>query len=133
MARVAFNVLTLAERLPLQVESLEVWGTTLLIGTNEGHLLRYQVPEVPSEDGRKQMQTISHEINWAKKPVSQMQVLYVSSVCCLLSSFIFFLFKYSCLQIDMECRRTIVTFWWQRQMSRSRRTSCRTWRRECRP
>ena len=86
MARVEFNVLTLAERLPLQVESLEVWGTTLLIGTNEGHLLRYQVPEVPSEDGRKQMQTISHEINWAKKPVSQMQVLYVSSVFCLLSS-----------------------------------------------
>eukprot|EP01104_Vermistella_antarctica_P012521 TRINITY_DN3647_c0_g1_i2.p1 TRINITY_DN3647_c0_g1~~TRINITY_DN3647_c0_g1_i2.p1 ORF type:complete len:916 (-),score=175.96 TRINITY_DN3647_c0_g1_i2:3010-5757(-) len=70
-----FNPISIIPTLPLTIECMDVWGEQLVIGTQQGVLLRYLL--APSSTGRSpyQMNIKDAKRGFAKKAILQLQVL----------------------------------------------------------
>jgi regulator of sigma D len=43
MSHIAFDLITLIDKLPLRIECIDTFGNMLAVGTSEGHLLIYDI------------------------------------------------------------------------------------------
>lgn len=61
--------------LPFQIESLDTFGTRLLIGTSKGQLLVYNVPHRQENPGRFKVDLQDTKKGFSKKPIVQLNVV----------------------------------------------------------
>jgi len=61
--------------LPFQIESLDTFGTRLLIGTSKGQLLVYNVPHRQENPGRFKVDLQETKKGFSKKPIVQLNVV----------------------------------------------------------
>jgi len=69
MGRVAFEFTGILRNLPVKIECYDTWGNKLIIGTNEGVLLVYEIQEGTD------MQLADTKKGFSKKPISQLTVI----------------------------------------------------------
>jgi len=76
MPRKAFEEEVIVDKLPLKVESLEIWGNKIIVGTDAGTLLQYDVlPKQMGQNGNFQVQIKDPLKNFSKKPVLQLGLI----------------------------------------------------------
>eukprot|EP00029_Vermamoeba_vermiformis_P006348 TRINITY_DN2461_c0_g1_i1.p1 TRINITY_DN2461_c0_g1~~TRINITY_DN2461_c0_g1_i1.p1 ORF type:complete len:890 (+),score=177.72 TRINITY_DN2461_c0_g1_i1:46-2715(+) len=72
MSHIAFDLITLIDKLPLRIECIDTFGNMLAVGTSEGHLLIYDI--VTKEVNGKKTYSPSLKVSqksFARKPITQ--------------------------------------------------------------
>jgi len=69
----AFECVPILERLPLQIDSIATVDKNLLVGTNKGHLLVYEVRENGQQRFDPELQRSNK--TFARKPINQMCII----------------------------------------------------------
>lgn len=74
---VAFECVTILQKLPLEIECIASSGSTLLVGTNKGHLLVYGIQEIDNaaQKERFQVDLQRSDKKIAKKPITQLFIV----------------------------------------------------------
>ncbi|PAA51262.1 hypothetical protein BOX15_Mlig022540g4, partial [Macrostomum lignano] len=67
-----FEAVTILHNLPLQIECLTYCGPTLLVGTNQGHLLSYSISGL---DKCPSIQLLKSHKSFSKRPIQQLEAV----------------------------------------------------------
>uniref|UniRef100_A0A1I8J663 CNH domain-containing protein n=1 Tax=Macrostomum lignano TaxID=282301 RepID=A0A1I8J663_9PLAT len=67
-----FEAVTILHKLPLQIECLTYCGPTLLVGTNQGHLLSYSISGL---DKCPSIQLLKSHKSFSKRPIQQLEAV----------------------------------------------------------
>ncbi|XP_065845324.1 vam6/Vps39-like protein [Oscarella lobularis] len=71
----AFDCIAVVEKLPIQIESIATFGSTLLVGTRKGHLILYEVANSDDPTGKHKVTLKKTNKNFATKPIVQLTVV----------------------------------------------------------
>ena len=71
----AFECVTILQKLPLDIECVAASGSTLLVGTNRGHLLVYGINESKNSNQKFQVDLQRSDKKIAKKPITQLSIV----------------------------------------------------------
>lgn len=81
MGHDAFVAHTIIDKLPVKIECLEVWNQELLVGTEQGYLLRYEILRKSEAEGSGYRVSIKNTNKaFSRKPVQQLSVVSGASI-----------------------------------------------------